>query len=150
MKFNSTLKLALFRFLAFIVDTVIICVIALLLSLFGVPFFQQATINVFGLEINSYVTRIGPVVSWLYHAIFECSVMQATLGKYFFDLSVSNILFHKANFAQTTVRHFSKILSILLIGGGYIMFFFNVNRQCLHDYFSATVIHLKKVEESES
>lgn len=146
MHINSTNKLFILRLLAFIVDIITISLSALILSQIGVPFFHSSKIHVFSFEINSYVTRIGPILSWFYYSLFECSFMQATPGKYLFKLQVSDTLFQRANFAQTTARHFSKILSFLLLGGGYIMFFFNVNRQCLHDYISSTIVHFKNLK----
>ena len=139
-------RLFLFRLLAFIVDSIIILILAELVYFIGIPFFHSHTTDIFGVKINMYLTRFGPIVSWLYHSIFECSNIQATPGKYFLKLKVSDIMNQKANFAQTTLRHFSKIVSLILLGSGYIMIFFNKNHQCLHDYISSTIITLRKVE----
>ncbi len=140
---TPTIKLFILRLLAFIVDTAIIMILSTILFMIGVPYFHYASINVLGFEVNEYLTRVGAILSWLYFSIFECSPMQATIGKYLFKLRVSNTLYQRANFAQTTLRHFSKIVSLLLFGGGYLMIFLNKNKQCLHDYFSSTIIDLR-------
>jgi len=135
-----TVKLALLRILAFIIDILVLLLVTYFLFFIGLPFFHSTSTNFLGFEINVFVTRVGPIISWFYHSIFECSSMQATIGKFLLRLKVSNTEFQRANFAQTTVRHFSKILSYFLLGGGFVMFFFNKNKQCLHDYLSSTIV----------
>ena len=144
MLWNKSIDIFLRRFLAFIIDTIVILILASIIYFIGIPFFHSRTIDIFDVKINVYVTRIGPILSWLYYSIFECSNMQATIGKYVLKLKISDTMFQRANFAQTTLRHFSKIISLLILGFGYIMLFFNKNHQCLHDYISSTIITVKE------
>lgn len=139
---NTLFNLSLLRLFAFFIDFFILLFLSYFLYLIGLPFFKSPNINIFNYEYKIYLTRLGPIVSWLYHSIFECSKLQSTPGKYFMKLRVSNTLMQRANFAQTTVRHFSKILSLLPFGMGYFLFFFSKKRQCLHDYLAFTIIHL--------
>ena len=76
----------------------------------------------------------------LYHALFESSSMQGTLGKSLLGIKVTDLHGRKISFGRASVRYFVKtfISSILCIG--YIMAFFTGKKQALHDYAAGTVI----------
>lgn len=80
------------------------------------------------------------VTSWLYYALLESSEKQATLGKMAMNLTVAREDGGAVNFVVATGRYFSKFLSGLLLGFGFIMIFFTEKRQGLHDKIMGTVV----------
>ncbi len=80
------------------------------------------------------------VTSLAYSSILESSKEQATLGKMFFKLKVTDETGNRIHFAQALLRNVSKILSFLLIFIGYIMIAFTKKKQGLHDMIAKTLI----------
>lgn len=75
-----------------------------------------------------------------YHILFEASNLHATPGKKWAKIHVSNAKNGSSNIMQSLIRNLSKILSLLLFFGGFIMIFFNTERRALHDYIGGTVV----------
>ena len=140
MKANSTLKLFTYRAIAFFFDLLIITLISFILYFLGLPFFERLSVNLGTYKFIWMSSRIGPVVGWLYAAGFEASKFQGTPAKFILNLKVSDINSGRANFAQTTVRHFAKIISLIPVGFGFFMIFFNKRQQCLHDKIAAAKV----------
>lgn len=89
------------------------------------------------LNISGYV--IGIFVAWLYCALQESSVAQATLGKRLVGIKVTNLDGDRISFGRATGRFFGKYLSsILLIG--YLMQPFTDKKQALHDMMAGTLV----------
>jgi uncharacterized RDD family membrane protein YckC len=80
------------------------------------------------------------VCSWLYYALLESSEKQATLGKMALGLRVADESGAAIGFGRATGRYFSKFLSGLLLGIGFIMILFTEKRQGLHDKIAGTVV----------
>lgn len=143
------------RFLAYLIDGAVIligiCVVAIPL--------------VFLTGLGAYLSRINPgedwnengigvliavmfllataslVVTWLYHALMECSEWQATVGKKALGLVVTDMEGNRVSFWRATGRHFAKIVTNmvpLLIG--YILAGFTDKRQALHDMIAGCLI----------
>jgi uncharacterized RDD family membrane protein YckC len=91
-----------------------------------------------GLELGLRILEI--VVGWLYFALQESSVRQATLGKMAIGLKVTDIDGNRISFGHATGRHFAKILSGCTIGIGYIMAGFTEKKQALHDTVAGTLV----------
>lgn len=66
--------------------------------------------------------------------------MQATPGKKWAKIHVGNAKNGSSNIIQSIIRNLSKIISLLLFFGGFIMIFFNTERRALHDYIGGTVV----------
>jgi len=79
-------------------------------------------------------------ISWLYYAGMESSSKQATVGKLALGMKVTDLKGEKISFLRASVRHFSKILSVLLLFIGFIMIAFTSKKQGLHDMIAGTVI----------
>lgn len=83
----------------------------------------------------------GMVLNWLYFAYLESGEGQATWGKQFMGLHVTNLEGNRLSFAQASGRFFAKIISGLLpFLLGYIMAAFTERRQALHDMIASTLV----------
>jgi uncharacterized RDD family membrane protein YckC len=80
------------------------------------------------------------VVSWIYEAGMESSSKQATLGKMALGLKVTDERGQRISFARATGRHFSKIISGMILLIGYIMAGFTARKQALHDVIAGTLV----------
>lgn len=81
------------------------------------------------------------VLTWLYHALMESSEWQATLGKKFLGLVVTDMAGQRVSFGRATGRHFAKIITNmvpLLIG--YLMAAFTQKKQALHDMIAGCLV----------
>src|SRR6476659_333738 len=94
------------RFLALLVDTVIVMIPELLL---------KAMLPSYGYMIGVFILQ------WLYFAIMESGTTQATFGKRAMGLKVTNLEGEKISFAQATGRYFGKFISSIILLIGYLM-----------------------------
>jgi len=78
--------------------------------------------------------------SWLYEALMESSSYQATLGKMIFGMKVTDLYGSRISFARATGRHFSKILSGMILGIGFMMVGLTERKQGLHDLLAGTLV----------
>jgi len=83
---------------------------------------------------------IGIVMAWIYAAIMESSSKQATLGKMALGMKVTDEAGQRISFGRATGRHFSKILSGMLLCIGFIMVAFDQRKQGLHDKIAGTLV----------
>jgi uncharacterized RDD family membrane protein YckC len=83
---------------------------------------------------------VGIVATWLYFALMESSVPQATLGKMCLSLKTTDVHGERLTFARATGRYFAKYLSSLTLGVGYIMAGFTQKKQALHDIIAGTLV----------
>lgn len=116
------------RFLAFILDSILIGAVATILS--------QGN--------NAIQSSISLAIGWLYFAFMESSVKQATLGKMVLGLKVTDMDGKKISFARATGRYFSKILSMIILLIGFIMIAFTEKKQGLHDKIAETLVIKKQ------
>jgi len=80
------------------------------------------------------------IVFFLYSPLFESSKLQATPGKYFLEIEVINKAGGKISFLQALGRHFSKILSYMIMFIGFIMVAFTNKNQGMHDMIASTYV----------
>lgn len=88
----------------------------------------------------SFYYVFGFFFGWLYHALFESSSMQATLGKRLCELVVTNEQGQRIGFGRATGRYFGKYLSSFILCIGYLMCLWTEKRQCLHDMMASCLI----------
>jgi uncharacterized RDD family membrane protein YckC len=138
---------------ASIIDQIILSIVHFIVILplvgfLGVSLFSPGidinTLNSDGLLITfleMYLTSIVALftIEWLYFALME-STRGATLGKMLFRIQVSDLDGFSVSFGRATARYFSKILSSLTFGIGYIMAGFTVRKQALHDIVSGCLV----------
>jgi uncharacterized RDD family membrane protein YckC len=81
------------------------------------------------------------VLTWLYHALMECSEWQATLGKKVLGLVVTDMAGQRVSFGRATGRHFAKIITNMVPAFiGYIMAGFTEKKQALHDMLAGCLV----------
>ncbi|HEX4603657.1 MAG TPA: RDD family protein [Candidatus Angelobacter sp.] len=101
-------------------------------------------ILVIPLFILSLLPLLGIVIDivgiWLYFALQESSERQATIGKRALNIYVTDLQGRRISFGQATGRHFSKIISSIILGIGYMMAGFTEKKQALHDMIAGTLI----------
>lgn len=87
---------------------------------------------------------IGFAMNWLYYALFESSVWQATLGKKALGLEVTDMQGRRIGFGRASGRFFGKILSTIILFIGFFMIGFTERKQGLHDILAGTLV-IRKV-----
>ena len=80
------------------------------------------------------------VIKWLYHALMESGVKQATIGKIILSLKVTDKESNRIGFSRATGRHFGKIISGLIFSIGFIIAAFTERKQALHDMLSGCLV----------
>lgn len=66
--------------------------------------------------------------------------MQATPGKKWAKVKVTNNEAGQVSILQAVIRNFCKIFSLLLVFSGFIAILFNSKRKALHDYIGGTLV----------
>ncbi len=79
-------------------------------------------------------------VGWLYFALMESSPKQATLGKAAVGIIVTDENYERISFLRATARYFSKIISSFILMLGFIMAGFTRRKQALHDFIAGTFV----------
>jgi uncharacterized RDD family membrane protein YckC len=80
------------------------------------------------------------IIGWLYDALQESSVHQATFGKRACGLRVTDLNGQRISFARATGRHFAEILSAITLFIGYMMAGWTERKQALHDIIAGTYV----------
>lgn len=94
---------------------------------------------IFGPE-DLKLVGFSATVGWLYFAFMESSKQQGTIGKIFMKIKVTDLNGNKVNFLKASIRHFSKLLSAIILGIGYLMVLWTDRRQALHDIIAKTLV----------
>lgn len=139
------------RFVAFIIDAVIVAVICSPFVMTMVPSMVGAVmhsgnrgpdpemmINLMFAGIRLKI--ITQVIAWIYEAWMTSSDRQATVGKISVGLKVTDLYGQRISFARATGRHFAKILSAMILMIGFIMVAFTERKQGLHDLLAGTLV----------
>lgn len=134
------------RLIAYLVDTIVMSFVCFgVMMILGPSFLTSNYFNspedydlssIFRLEV------ILIIINWLYFALMESSVNQATLGKLALGIKVTDLNGNRISFARATGRFFAKIISGLILFIGYLMVIWDPNKQALHDKLANTfVVH---------
>ncbi|GAB6269111.1 MAG: hypothetical protein STSR0002_18530 [Smithella sp.] len=83
---------------------------------------------------------VGIIFTWLYNALMESSSKQATLGKIFLGIKVTDLSGNRIGFGKATGRHFGKIISAIILSVGFIMVAFTKKKQGLHDIMAGCLV----------
>jgi uncharacterized RDD family membrane protein YckC len=78
--------------------------------------------------------------SWLYHAWTESSRAQATFGKRWMKIIVTNMEGRPISFGHALARHFLKILAGSPLYLGYILAALTDRKQAMHDFYAKTLV----------
>lgn len=79
-----------------------------------------------------------------YHTGFELSEWGATPGKKWVKIKVIVAKEKTPRAAWLILRNASKILSLLLFFGGFILMFFNEKKRGLHDFIGGTIVLIEE------
>lgn len=126
------------RFAALVID-----ILVFVMGTFVVGFaigliLALASTNTDGLD--DFFELVGITVGWLYFALMESSPLQATLGKLACGIKVTDLQGRRISFGRATGRHFSKIISYILLGVGYFMAGWTAKKQALHDMIASCLV----------
>ena len=131
----------LLRVVATLIDLGIIWVFAWLVSaLLGISFLAATPEDLADTTILHVLISIILFAAWVYFATMESSTMQATLGKAFMGLYVTDIHGARATFLRASARHWFKLLSTVIFFVGYLMAIFPPRRQGLHDMLAGCLV----------
>ena len=112
-----------FRFLAGLIDWVILTIISMILVF----------VPIIGWILNIFLY-------WLYYAIQHSSAKQATFGMRALDIKITDEKQKKISFWRATGNLYVSSLSALLLFIGYIMIAFTSRKQGLHNFISRTLV----------
>jgi uncharacterized RDD family membrane protein YckC len=93
-----------------------------------------------GLYIRGPADVLTIFLAWLYFAVQESSAAQATIGKRFFRLSVTDTEGERISFRRASGRYFAKVMSTVILLIGYLMAGWTQRKQGLHDLLARTLV----------
>jgi uncharacterized RDD family membrane protein YckC len=147
------------RFVAYVIDVLLCCLVFLVFALILVAIIGVGTIRgsteTFDTPESYFaapaailffcaIMVVGIFGSWLYYALMESSTHQGTLGKMSLGLIVTDTEGRRITFARASGRFFAKIITGLIpLFIGYIMAGFTARKQALHDLIAGCLV-LKK------
>ena len=133
------------RFVAFIIDMVVIGVVTWPLAAFFNFGFHHVPLGrphvMFPFFFGGMF--LGPIrffLGWFYWAGMESSSYQATLGKMALGLKVTDMSGSRISFARASGRYFAKILSWMTLTVGFMMAGFTQRKQALEDILAGTLV----------
>jgi uncharacterized RDD family membrane protein YckC len=128
---------------AYILDQFIIAVICLplayLLSKGASAYSNQLYSSFWGLYI---------LVGWIYFAKQESSPAQATWGKKLLAIKVTDSNGERISFAKASGRFFSRFVSAMVYGIGFLMAAWTEQKQALHDKMCDTYVVTSETDAS--
>jgi len=131
------------RFVAFFIDAIILGIVTGILTFISGGYGGFNNYADFGpghLAGIMFSNSFSIVIAWLYYALMESSSRQATLGKMAIGLLVTDMEGRRITFMRATGRHFSKIISGMILMIGYFMAGFTARKQALHDMIAGTLV----------
>jgi len=129
------------RFWAQIVDSIIWTPLLILVYL---KFTFDAILMGAGQSLAFLYFLLSVLTPWLYSALFEAGKWQATPGKRLLGVYVTDLNGNRISFGRASGRYFSKFVSSLIFGIGYIIAGLTDNKQALHDKFASTLVYRGK------
>jgi uncharacterized RDD family membrane protein YckC len=135
------------RLLAYVIDAIIVSV---LLSFFASTFIIAMYKEMEGNAVTNEAllarlkfNLIVFVVSAVYHSIFEATPMRGSIGKRICKLAVVDADGRRLSILKALVRNFSKLLSSIVFGIGYLTILWDDHRQAWHDKIAKTYIIIR-------
>ncbi len=142
---NTTFSYAGFwkRFAAFIIDMFIVSIAGFIIGfIFGVPYDVLTGKAEFVRFADDYILSsiLSFLLVWIYQAVMESSVKQATLGKMALGIIVTDLSGKRISFGKASGRYFGQILSGFILGIGFLMIAFTARKQGLHDKMAGCLV----------
>ena len=79
-------------------------------------------------------------VAWIYYAVMESTAPQATVGKLFMGIYVTDLDGNRVTFKSASARYWVKYLSTVILFIGYVMAAFTRRKQALHDIVASCLV----------
>jgi uncharacterized RDD family membrane protein YckC len=132
------------RFVAVIIDGIVLNIATTILGfILGIGYYVSG-LGSAGSGRSAALYVVSLVIWWLYYTLMESSSQQATLGKMALGIVVTDLDGRRIAFGKASIRHWSKILSYLILLIGYIMAGFTARKQALHDLIAGTLVINKR------
>ena len=80
------------------------------------------------------------LLNLLYHSVMEASPTQGTIGKMVIGLKVTTLDGRRPSLLQTLARNIIRLLSMIILFGGYFMIEKTARKQALHDQLSGCLV----------
>lgn len=130
------------RFAAWLLDMFAIAVITFAVAAIAIIVLDLAAPNPGGYDSNRTVLMQVALIAvpWLYYTVAESSRHQGTFGKRMIGLRVVDESGRRISFARANGRFWSKQLSALMLGIGYLVCAFTQRKQALHDLISGCYV----------
>ena len=102
------------------------------------------------LQIILSIALFWVIVPWLYWAVMESSSRQATFGKSYLDMVVTDSVGGRLSFARASARYWAKLPSCLVLFAGFLMAGFTAKKQALHDIITGCLVVVKESPDQTS
>lgn len=137
------------RFLAAIIDGIIMMVFFYILSLvFGISMMGGSVDPATGMPVINPVSYLLQfVIPIAYYGVMQASAMQATVGKMAIGAIVTDVQGNRLSYAKSFLREVCKIPAMMILLIGYIMIAFTARKQGLHDIMAGTLVVKKKMAD---
>ncbi len=142
---NTTVSYAGFwkRFAAFVTDMFILSIGNFFIGvIFGIPYDVLTGKAEFAGFAEDYILSfiLSLLLVWIYQAVMESSVKQATLGKMTLGIVVTDLSGNRISFRKASGRYFGQFLSGFILGIGFLMIGFTAKKQGLHDMMAGCLV----------
>ena len=130
------------RLAAFVLDVFGLVVIYTVVYIIGLIVIGQSNAAPDeAIQTRLQLTRVLLIATpWLYYTVAESSRHQGTFGKRMIGLRVVDEAGRRISFARANGRFWSKQLSALTCGVGYVVCAFTQRKQALHDLMSGCYV----------
>ncbi len=128
------------RLVAVVIDTGVVLIIMWMLGLvFGI---NVASIEPTQTELDSIrLLEIAAIfAAWIYYAVMESTAPQATVGKLFLGIYVTDLDGNRVSFGRASLRYWAKYISSAILFIGYVMAAFTRQKQALHDIVASCLV----------
>jgi uncharacterized RDD family membrane protein YckC len=134
------------RCAAYLMDTIVLAVVVWTVNAVSTRGFAISD-GTSALDMTFLVTYgLEIAITWLYFALQESSVAQATLGKRAMGIKVTDDYGQRIGFGRATGRFFGKILSGVIFDIGFMLAGWTARKQALHDMLAGTVVVFRTVK----
>ena len=83
---------------------------------------------------------LAVLLVWLYFVAMEACAWRATLGKLVVGVRVTTLDGRRIGFGRATARLLAKLLSLALLGLGFVLAGVDARKQALHDKVAGTLV----------
>ena len=127
------------RFFAILIDLILVSLLDLLLHRHGTS--NAAAPGTFGWWAMEVVNRVERLLEFVpYFAVALKLGKGQTPGKYIMKIKVLSLTHHQVGWWQSIERALGYGASLLEGGFGFLQYYLNRNRQCVHDRIAETIV----------